>query len=244
MMRDLLVSLADPASTGLRPRAPARASLRRRLSAECFEASPPQLPWASRAGCWLPGSTSEPSRSLISSMSLARGTHHHVLDLALLHPTAAQLGLRGSAVHTYGHVLPGPSAVTSGTHHSETSAHASLSCCFVTPVTLELSATHRPCPPAVGHDLLQCVLGSQPLAVFFFFTALWHVFHPPHLHDFNANFSFRITAAVQSWNQLNSDVTGFGNTQASRGKRNHHLPRTPGCPLLCRCTESAAPLEC
>ena len=27
------------------------------------------------------------------------------------------------------------------------------------------------------------------------------------------------------WNQLNSHVTGFGNTQASRGGRNHHLPR-------------------
>ena len=60
------------------------------------------LPQSSRAP-----STSEPSRSLTSSMSVARGTHHHVLDLALLHPTAAQLGLLGSTVHAYG-VLPGP----------------------------------------------------------------------------------------------------------------------------------------
>ena len=85
----------------LHPRAPVRASLWRRISAEycvtscerllcgkltsaeCFEASPPHLLLSSRAP-----STSEPSRSLISSMSLARGTHHHVLDLALLHPIA------------------------------------------------------------------------------------------------------------------------------------------------------------
>ena len=100
-----------------------------------FEASPPHLPRSSRASttslavcrllvnasrlhrlncargfaCWLLAarSTSELSRSLISSMSFARGTHHHVLDLALLHPTAAQLGLRGSTVYAYGHVLPG-----------------------------------------------------------------------------------------------------------------------------------------
>ena len=77
-----------------------RASLRRRLaaehcetscerlscgiqtSAECFKASLPLLPGSSRAP-----STSEPSPSLISGMSLARGRHHHVLDLALLRPT-------------------------------------------------------------------------------------------------------------------------------------------------------------
>ena len=78
-------------------------------SAECFGASPPQLCLC--FACWLlsAGSTSELSRSLISSMSLARGAHHSVLDLAPLHPTAAQLGLRGLTVHAHGHVLPGPS---------------------------------------------------------------------------------------------------------------------------------------
>ena len=45
-------------------------------SAECFEASLPHLSRASRA----PG-TSEPSSSLISSTSLARGAHRHVMDL-------------------------------------------------------------------------------------------------------------------------------------------------------------------
>ena len=72
-------------------------------SAECFEASLPHLPWSSRAP-----STSEPSRSLTSSMSFARGANHHVLDLAVLHPTAAQLGLWGSTVDAYDNVLPGP----------------------------------------------------------------------------------------------------------------------------------------
>ena len=48
------------------------------ILAECFEASLPHLQRSSRAP-----STSEPSRSLISSMSFARSTHHHVLDLAL-----------------------------------------------------------------------------------------------------------------------------------------------------------------
>ena len=54
------------------------------------------MPGSSRAPI-----TSEPSRSLISSMSLARGTHLHVLDRALLHSTAAQLGLWGSTVHEH-----------------------------------------------------------------------------------------------------------------------------------------------
>ena len=66
-------------------RAPVSASLAGKpTSAECLEASPPHLPRSSRAP-----NTPEPSRSLISSMSLARSTHHHVLELALLHPTAA-----------------------------------------------------------------------------------------------------------------------------------------------------------
>ena len=50
--------------------------------AECCETSLSHLPRSLRAP-----STSEPSRSLTPSTSLARATHHHVLDLALLHPT-------------------------------------------------------------------------------------------------------------------------------------------------------------
>ena len=80
-----------------------------RLSTECFTASLPLLPGSSRAP-----STSEPSRSLNSSMSLARSTHHRVLDLALLHPIVAQLGLLGSTVHAYGHVPSWTSGGVSG----------------------------------------------------------------------------------------------------------------------------------
>ena len=50
----------NSARSGLRPKTPARASLRRRLSAECFEASLSLLPGSSRAP-----RTSEPSRSLV-----------------------------------------------------------------------------------------------------------------------------------------------------------------------------------
>ena len=95
------------------------------------------------------------------------------------------------------------------------------------------------------------VLGYQHPAVFFFFTAIWRVFHPTFCSppgcvvvssttssDFNINFS------LNPWYQLNSDVTGFGNTQASKENASHHLPRIPGCPILCRCTESAAPAQC
>ena len=47
-------------------------------------------------------------------------------------------------------------------------------------------------------------------------------------NDFDANFSFRITAIDSSMNQLSSDVTGFKNTQASRDNRSRHFPRTTG----------------
>ena len=46
--------------------------------------------------------------------------------------------------------------------------------------------------------VLLMVLGSQSLAVLLFFTAIWRVFHSTKSNDFNANFSFGITAAVQS----------------------------------------------
>ena len=132
----------NSASTRLHPRAPARASLRRRLSTEycerlscgiptsveCFEASLPLPPGSSRAP-----STSEPSLSLISSMSLARSTHHHVLVLALLRPTAC-----GSAFT--------PRRTSAGT-----SAPASL-CCSA---TLGCSGTLH-LPSATLHHLSAC----------------------------------------------------------------------------------------
>ena len=84
-------------------------------SAKCLKASLPPLPRSSRAPC-----TSEPSRCLISSASLARGRHHHVLDLAVLHPTAAHLS---STVSLCGSLFT-PCGASSGT-----SAPASL--CWV-----------------------------------------------------------------------------------------------------------------
>ena len=62
----------------------------------------------------------------------------------------------------YGHVLPGPSGVTPGTHSSGTSAHASLSCCLVTlGCSGTLSNTSSAC----------CWPCSQPWL--FFFMGSW-----------------------------------------------------------------------
>ena len=70
-----------------------------------------------------------------------------------------------------------------------------------------------------------------------FFTAIWRVFHSTKSNDFNANFSFGITAAVLSMETSSVfDVTGFKNTQASRDNRSCHFHAQ-----LCRCTEFAAP---
>ena len=83
---------------------------------------------------------------------------------------------------------------------------------------------------------------------FTFFTAIWHVFHPtfcspPGCFIVSSNIllnpwtwwmSSKPTSPSGSqllfnpWNQLNSDVMGFGNTRASRDNRNHHLPTRTG----------------
>ena len=136
-------------------------------SAECFEASLPHLPRSSRAP-----STSEPSSSLISSTSLARGTNHHVLDLASHCCSAGTLGFDHACIR------PRPSWTSwgdsRGTHltpcrtSSGTSAPASL-CCLV---TLRCSGTLH---YLQQHFILVClllamlflswVLGSQSLSV-------------------------------------------------------------------------------
>ena len=162
-------------------------------------------------------------------------------------------GLRGSNVHAHGHVLPGLSGATPGTHsvkHLLEHLHTLL---FLAAwshwVALELSATLR--PPAVGHALFfpavgtaifPRVLGSRPLASYFmgpwvpppgcFFSSrpfgTCFIQHSAHLLD-----GHRLTPH-NPCNQLNSGVTVFGNTQASGGDGNHHLPRTSRCPPLCR----------
>ena len=111
-------------------------------------------------------STSEPSRSPISSTSLARGTHHHILEFALLHPTVC--------------------GASSGT-----SAPVSL-CCLV---TLGCSGTPSATPSLVRLLLAMLSLhgswGPNPGCFFMgpgvpipgcftFFTSLWHLFHPPN----------------------------------------------------------------
>ena len=173
------------ASTRLRPRAPVSASLAvyRHLlnavrppclscdasaSAECFEASLPLLPGSARAP-----STSETSRSLISSMALARGTH------------------------AYGLVLPGPPGVTPGTHliplsstfslcgpsshlveHLLEHLHPPLFRCSGTPGcfhTLHYLQQHFiTCPPAVGYS-------SGPIpGCFSFFASICQLLPPNH----------------------------------------------------------------
>ena len=131
-------------------------------------------------------------------------------------------------MHAYGHVLPGPSGGTPGTHSSGTSAHASLFRCLVTlgcsgMLSNTSSACCWPCSfltgawvPVPGRFLCGSSGTNHP-AVFFFFTAIWRVLHPTFCSppgcvvvssttssDFNINFS------LNPWYQLNSDVTGFG----------------------------------
>ena len=134
-------------------------------------------------------------------------------------------------------------------------------------VALGFSATLR--PPAVGHALFHgflgpgpClvslwVLGSQPLTVLLSSRPFDTCFiqHSAHPMDVSSSFLPRPMISIPTspseslllfnpWNELNSDAAGIGNTQASQENANHHLPRTPGCPLHSRCTESVAPPQC
>ena len=67
------------------------------------------------------------------------------------------------------------------------------------------------------------------------------MFHSTKSNDFNANFSFGITAAVHPWNQLNFYVTELKNTQASRDNRSCIFHAQLECSILCRYIDSAAP---
>ena len=195
----------------------------------------------------LPRSSRAPTRlslhALISGMSLARGTHRHVLDLALLHPAAAQLGLGvRPCTHTVTSFLDlrgdsrgtcDPSLIhifsLCGTS-SGTSAPASL-CCSVT----------LGCPDTLHFLQQHFILVRLLLALFFlhgslgpnpgclsFFTSIWHVFHPPRPMISMPTSRSESQLSIRPWNQLSYDVTDFKNTQASRENRNNHLPRTTG----------------
>ena len=207
-------------------------------SAECFGASPPQL--CPCFACWLlsAGSTSELSRSLISSMSLARGAHHCVLDLAPLHSTAAQLGLRGLTVHAHGHVLPGPSELPGLTllEHLHTQlflaawSHWLLwdSQQHFVRLLLAMLIFHGFLGPGPWLVYLW-VFGSQPLSVSLssrpfgtcFIQHSAHTLdvspsHPPHPKISKSTSPSETQLLFNPWNKLNSDVTGFRNIKPLR----------------------------
>ena len=166
------------------------------------------LPAALRAGCRLPGA--RPSCHALSSRAC------HLLKVRTMNPTAAQLGLRDSTVHAYGHVLPGPSAGNPGTPSSETSAHASLSRCLV---TLGCYGTlSNPSTACCWPCSFSQILGSRsvagffmgpwvpPLGCFTFFSAIGTCFiqdvsssHLPHpVISIPTSLTSRIATTVES----------------------------------------------
>ena len=191
-------------------------------------------------------------------MSLARGTHNHVLDLALLNPTAAQLGLRGSTVHAYGHVLPG---LLGGTHPHTlwifwnicTRFSFSLLCHMGLSGILSntSSACCWPCSFFMGLwvPTLAVLLSSRPFGTCFIQHSAHSLdvssSHPPHPVISTPTSLSESLLLFNPWNQLNSDVTGFGNTQASQENANHifHSHRDVHCSVDEQ-TESAAPPQC
>ena len=113
-------------------------------------------------------------------------------------------------------------------------------------VALGLSATLR--PPAVDHALFHgflgpgpwlvslWVLGSHSLAVLLSSRPFGTCFiqHSAHSLEVSSSHpSYPVISistspsesqlSIHPWNPLNSDVTSFKNTQASRENRNHHL---------------------
>ena len=58
---------------------------------------------------------------------------------------------------------------------------------------------------------------------FTFFTAIWRVFHQPDPMISMPTFCSESLLLFTPWNQLNFDVTGFNNTQASRDNRSCHF---------------------
>ena len=66
---------------------------------------------------------------------------------------------------------------------------------------------------------------------FTFFTAIWRVFHQPNPMNSMPTSPSESLLLFNPWNQLNFNVTGFKNTQASRDNsdnRSRHFPRTSG----------------
>ena len=58
---------------------------------------------------------------------------------------------------------------------------------------------------------------------FTFFTAIWRVFHQPNPMISMPTSPSELLLLFTPWNQLNFDVTGFKNTQASRDNRSCHF---------------------
>ena len=151
--------------------------------------------------------------------------------------------------------LPGPFSSTfslCGTS-SGTSAHASLSRCLVTlgrsqqhsilvRLLLAMLFYHGSLGPNPG-CFLYGPLGPNP-CLFFLLHVHWHMFHPPHPRTSMPTSPSESPLLFNPWNQLNSDVTGFGNTQASRGNRNNRIPRTPRCPLNLRHLHNVDDIGC
>ena len=156
-------------------------------SAECFEASPPLLRGASRAGCWLPEarlSFHAPSqaRHWLKIRTIMFWTLR-CCDISWNTCTRSLLGHTGLLRELF---VPG----------------CWLCSFFMGPgVPLAGCLLTGPWVPIPG--------------CFTFFTAVWHLFHSTFCSsttfiDFNVNFSFRITVADQSIESAQF-ITGFWN---------------------------------
>ena len=211
------------ASTRLHPKAaPVRASLRRRLpaeycetscerlscgiptSAECFEASLPLLPGSSRAPTIM-------FWTLRFCVPLLVDPPSHLEEHLLEHLHPLLFAARSHWV-----------ALALFTIFSNTSSLVRL--------LLAMLFLHGSLGPNPGCYFMGP--GVPIPACFSFFTSIWHVFHPPHPVISVPTSPSESRLSIHPWNQLNSDVTSFKNTQAFRENRNHHshhhLPRTTG----------------
>ena len=196
-------------------------------SAECFEASLPHLTQSSRA-------------PLISSTSLARGTHHHVLGIALLRPNAAQFF---STFSLCGSVFT-PCGTSSGT-----SAPVSL-CCLVTlgcsvRLPLAMLFLHGSLGPKPGcffmgpwTQSLAVLLSSRPFGTCF----IHHIqrFQCQLLPQNHGCRSIREISSILS-SQASGTYKPQGRTEITIFRNAYRLLVTIfhaqlECPLHCRCT--------